>query len=148
MRIAGRGFVKRHRLRHAVTGHPEDAVVYTGTHDHPTMAEWLATASPGDLQLAHDDLAAAGIEDDDLEWALVRLTLSSRARIAILPMQDVLGLGAEARMNHPGTVGNGNWQWRLEPGQLSGDVAERLREATEESRRTARVTRRALAASA
>ena len=119
MRIVGRGFVKRHRHRHAVAAHPEDAVVYTGTHDHPTIAEWLATASAEDSRSAHADLAAAGIEDDDLEWALVRLALSSRARIAILPMQDVLGLGAEARMNHPGTVGNGNWQWRLEPGQLT-----------------------------
>jgi 4-alpha-glucanotransferase len=139
MRIVGRGFVGRHRHRHAVAAHVEDAVVYTGTHDHPTMAGWLAGASEEDLALVQKDLAAAAIEDDDLEWALVRLTLSSRARIAILPMQDVLGLGEEARMNHPGTVGNGNWQWRLEPGQISAGVAARLREATAESRRLAPV---------
>jgi 4-alpha-glucanotransferase len=145
MRILGRGFVKRHRHRHAVAAHVEDAVVYTGTHDHPTMAGWLASASADDLALAQRDLAAAGIEDDDLAWALVRLALSSCARIAILPMQDVLGLGDEARMNHPGTVGNGNWQWRLEPGQLSAALAARLREATAESRRLAPVTRRLLA---
>jgi 4-alpha-glucanotransferase len=78
-------------------------------------------------------------------WALVRLALSSRARIAILPMQDVLGLGNEARMNCPGTVGNGNWQWRLEPGQLSPEVAGRLREATAESGRLAPVARALLA---
>ena len=148
MRIVGRGFVPRHRHRHAVAAHPEDAVVYTGTHDHPTIAEWIATASAEDLALAHADLDAAGIEDDDLEWAIVRLTLSSRARISILPMQDVLGLGAEARMNHPGTVGNGNWQWRLEPGQLTSALAEHLREATAESRRLAPARRRALAATA
>jgi len=148
MRIVGRGFVKRHRHRHAVAAHVEDAVVYTGTHDHPTMAGWLASASEDDRALAERDLAAAGIEGDDPEWALVRLALSSRARIAILPMQDVLGLGEEARMNHPGTVGNGNWQWRLEPGQLSAELARRLREATAESRRLASVARPALAASA
>ena len=145
MRIVGRGFVKRHRHRHAVAAHPEDAVVYTGTHDHPTMAGWLATASDEALALVQADLAAAGIEDDDLEWALVRLALSSRARLAILPMQDVLGLGEEARMNHPGTVGNGNWQWRLERGQLSADTAARLRDATAESGRLAPVARRLLA---
>jgi 4-alpha-glucanotransferase len=145
MRILGRGFVRRHRHRHAVAAHVEDAVVYTGTHDHPTMAGWLATASDDDLALVHADLAAAGIEDDDLEWALVRLALSSRARLAILPMQDVLGLGEEARMNHPGTVGNGNWQWRLERGQLSTEIAARLREATAESGRLAPVARRLLA---
>jgi 4-alpha-glucanotransferase len=145
MRIVGRGFVRRHRHRHAVAAHVEDAVVYTGTHDHPTMAGWLATASADDLALADQDLAAAGIEDEDLEWALVRLALSSRARIAILPMQDVLGLGDDARMNHPGTVGNGNWQWRLQPGQLSPALAARLREATAESGRLAPVSRRLLA---
>jgi len=145
MRILGRGFVRRHRHRHAVAAHVEDAVVYTGTHDHPTMAGWLGSASAYDLALAERDLAAAGIEDDDLEWALVRLALSSCARIAILPMQDVLGLGDEARMNHPGTVGNGNWQWRLEPGQLTAGLAAKLREATVESRRLAPVARRLLA---
>ena len=148
MRIVGRGFVGRHRHRHAVAAHPEDAVVYTGTHDHPTIAEWIATASAEDLALAHADLEAAGIEDDDLEWAIVRLTLSSRARISILPMQDVLGLGREARMNHPGTVGNGNWRWRLEPGQLTSALAEQLREATAVSRRLAPARRRTLAATA
>ena len=144
MRIVGRGFVKRHR-RHAVAAHPEDAVVYTGTHDHSTVAGWIAGASAADLELARADLAT-GIEDDGLEWALVRLALSSRARIAILPMQDVLGLGNEARMNNPGTVGNGNWRWRLEPGQASAQAAERLRTATAESRRLVRAARPALAA--
>jgi len=145
MRIVGRGFVKRHRHRHAVTAHVEDAVVYTGTHDHPTLAGWLASASAQDIALVERDLAAAGIEDDDPVWALVRLALSSRARIAVLPMQDVLGLGDEARMNHPGTVGNGNWQWRLEPGQLSAGLAARLRDATAESRRLSPVAPRLLA---
>jgi 4-alpha-glucanotransferase len=146
MRIVGRGFVRRHRHRHAVAAHPEDAVVYTGTHDHPTLAGWLATASADDLALARADLDAAGIEDDDPEWALVRLALSSRARIAILPMQDVLGLGNEARMNWPGTVGNGNWQWRLEPGQAGEEAAERLREATAASGRLVPARQQAVAA--
>jgi 4-alpha-glucanotransferase len=143
MRIVGRSFVKRHRRRHTVAAHPEDVVVYTGTHDHPTMAGWLAEASPDDLELARADIAAA----NDMAWGLVRLAFSSRARIAIIPMQDVLGLGNEARMNHPGTVGNGNWQWRLESGQATADAAERLREATAESGRVVTAARPALAAS-
>ncbi|HSS72055.1 MAG TPA: 4-alpha-glucanotransferase [Gaiellaceae bacterium] len=147
MRIVGRGFVQRHRHRHAVSAHPEDAVVYTGTHDHSTLAEWLATASEHDLSLVNADLDRAGIgEDSDLVWALVRLALSSRARISILPMQDVLELGAEARMNRPGTFGGGNWEWRLTPGQASPEAAERLRDATAGSRRLASVARRALVA--
>jgi 4-alpha-glucanotransferase len=146
MRIVGRGFVKRHRRLHAVAAHPEQAVVYTGTHDHPTMAGWVATASDQDLAVARADLAAAGIEDDDLPWALVRLALSSRARISIVPMQDVLRLGDDARMNQPGTVGSENWRWRLQPGQASPEAAERLREATVESRRLARIASPAVAA--
>jgi 4-alpha-glucanotransferase len=147
MRIVGRGFVPRHRRRHAVAAHPEDTVVYTGTHDHPTLAEWVDGASEHDLALARTDLARAGIDEGgDLVRALVRLALSSRSRISILPMQDVLELGAEARMNRPGTFGGGNWQWRLEPGQLSPQTAERLREDTAESRRPAPVARHALAA--
>ena len=146
MRIVGRGFVRRHRHRHAVAAHSADAVVYTGTHDHPTLLEWLAGASNEDLALVQHDLAAAGIEDDDLVRGLVRLTLSSRARVAILPMQDVLELGADARMNRPGTFGGSNWQWRLEPGQASAAVAERLREETAEAGRLAPVARRVLAA--
>jgi 4-alpha-glucanotransferase len=147
MRIVVRGFVRRHRHRHAVSAHPEDTVVYTGTHDHPTLAEWLATASDHDLALVHADLERAGIgEGSDLVWSVVRLALSSRARISILPMQDVLELGAEARMNRPGTFGGGNWEWRLAPGQASPEAAERLREATVESRRLAPVARRALVA--
>ena len=147
MRIVGRGFVQRHRYRHAVSAHPEDAVVYTGTHDHPTLAEWLETASEHDLSLAQADVERAGIDEDSgLVWALVRLALSSRARISILPMQDVLELGAEARMNRPGTFGGGNWEWRLARGQASAEAAERLRETTAESRRLASVARRALVA--
>jgi 4-alpha-glucanotransferase len=92
------------------------------------------------------DLAAGGIEDDDLVRGLVRLTLSSRARVAILPMQDVLELGGDTRMNRPGTFGGSNWQWRLEPGQASAAVAERLREETAEAGRLAPVARRVLAA--
>ena len=108
--------------------------MYTGTHDHPTMAGWYESASEEDRAVALSDLAAAGIEDDP-PWGLVRLALSSRARIAIVPMQDVLGLGDEAQMNLPGTIGNGNWQWRLEPGQLDHEVAQRLLQATLEANR-------------
>ena len=129
-RIVGRGFMPRHRRRHAVSAHPEDAVVYTGTHDHQTIAGWWEAASPADRSRALADLAAAGVHERDPVWALVRLTLSSRARIAILPMQDVLELGDEARMNRPGTIGNGNWHWRLEPGRLTQEAAQKLRLAT------------------
>ena len=145
MRIVGRGFVRRHRRRHAVAAHPEDAVVYTGTHDHPTMAGWLATASPEELELVERDLQDAGIDDPDPAWALVRLALSSRARIAILALQDVLELDDKARMNAPGTVRVENWTWRVDREALTPELAGKLRQAALESKR---VSRRVLATAA
>jgi 4-alpha-glucanotransferase len=138
MRIIGRSFSARHRNRQGIAGHPENAVVYTGTHDHPTIAGYWAVAPPDERERALEDLAAAGIADPDPIWALVRLTLSSRARLAILPVQDLLELGNEARMNSPGTVSERNWSWRLEPGQLTAELGARLREATIEGGRAAR----------
>jgi 4-alpha-glucanotransferase len=67
-----------------------------------------------------------GIEPN---WELIELALSSRAELAIAQAQDILGLGSEARMNSPGTI-EGNWSWRLRPGQLTKRHAARLREAT------------------
>ena len=68
---------------------------------------------------------AAGVREDEVWWSLIRLAYSSPAVVAMAQAQDVLGLGSEARMNRPGTLA-GNWQWRLRPGQLTADVAERL----------------------
>src|SRR5207249_9483126 len=124
----------------------ENAVVYTGTHDHPTIAGYWAVAPPEERERALMDLASAGIADPDPIWALARLTLSSRARLAILPAQDLLELGSEARMNTPGTVSGRNWGWRLEPGQLTPELGSRLRAATVESGRTAKGSLRRRAA--
>jgi 4-alpha-glucanotransferase len=65
---------------------------------------------------------------------MIELALRSRASLAIVPAQDVLGLGSEARMNRPGET-EGNWSWRLERGELDGALADRLREATRRARR-------------
>ena len=72
--------------------------------------------------------------DDEPHWALIRALFSSPAVLAMVQLQDVLGLGSEARMNMPGTA-RGAWRWRLEPGQLTRRHARRLREATEEAGR-------------
>ena len=97
---------------HRLANHRTRQVVFTSTHDTETLAgHFLQEASR-----------------DESPWALLELALSSRAALAIIPAQDVLGLGSEARMNRPGEVG-GNWAWRLEPGQLGLDVAARLRAA-------------------
>jgi 4-alpha-glucanotransferase len=121
--------------------HEENDVVYTGTHDHDTARGWyedLAADSRAELER---DLAAAGIEEDEPWWALIRLTMTSRCRTCMLQMQDVLGLGSEARMNTPGTVGPQNWSWRMDAGALTPELAGRLRQATADAGRAPRPSR-------
>ncbi|MCS7006763.1 MAG: 4-alpha-glucanotransferase, partial [Gaiellaceae bacterium] len=120
---------------HALARHRTRAVCYLGTHDNDTAAGWWETASPAARREVERERERAEIDRAvEPSWALVELTLSSPARLAIVQAQDVLGLGSEARMNTPSTVG-GNWRWRLERGQLGAAEARRLRAATERWRR-------------
>jgi 4-alpha-glucanotransferase len=107
---------------HRLDNHPEHAVVYTGTHDHDTALGWWRS-------LPERERRRAGLDPADPAWSLVELAFSSRARLAIVPAQDLLGLGSEARLNTPGRS-DGNWRWRLRRGQLTRDLAERLRALT------------------
>jgi 4-alpha-glucanotransferase len=104
--------------------HERNAVVYTGTHDNDTTPGWYARLGEAERDAVRRYLARG---DHEVPWELVRQAYASVARQAVVPMQDLLGLGSEARMNTPSTVG-GNWSWRLKEGQLSGELASRLRE--------------------
>ena len=84
-----------------------------------------------------DAMSAAGIREREPHWGLIRLAFSSRANLAMIQAQDVLGLGGEARMNMPGRAA-GNWHWRLAPGALTPELARRLRRASEQAGRAAR----------
>jgi 4-alpha-glucanotransferase len=116
------GFAARRSSPHRLENHPEHAVVFTGTHDHDTALGWWSS-------LSRRAQRATGLDPADPAWSLIELALSSRARLAIVPAQDVLGLGSEARLNTPGRP-DGNWRWRLRRGQLTSEHATRLREAT------------------
>jgi 4-alpha-glucanotransferase len=107
--------------------HVPNMVVYTGTHDNDTTTGWWQTV--GDYERVHAQKYLA-VHGNDIAWDLIRAALRSVAETAIVPMQDVLSLGSEARMNQPGRP-LGNWGWRLRPEQLSDDVAARLRDLTE-----------------
>jgi 4-alpha-glucanotransferase len=102
--------------------HEEDAVVYTGTHDNETTRGWWGS-------LSHEERVRTGLDWNEPVWSLIELALGSRARLALVPLQDVLDLGNEARMNHPGTS-EGNWSWRYDSAALTDDRATRLHEAT------------------
>ena len=88
-------------------------VVYTGTHDNATAAEWYRALSPSCRRKLRRYLKVRGIQSGTMAHRLIRLGLQSRADLCVVPLQDVLGLGGEARMNTPGTVGSPNWEWRL-----------------------------------
>ena len=109
---------------HLPHNHPANAVAYTGTHDNDTTLGWWRQAPD---HVRDHVRRYFGVNGHDLVWDLVRATLASVADTAVVPMQDVLALGGEARMNTP-AVCDGNWAWRLTSDQLRDDHAARLRQ--------------------
>lgn len=111
-------------LPHNYTG---NCVAYTGTHDNDTAMGWYKSAPDAERKFALRYLNSDGT---DFAWDLIRGVWSSVAVYALAPMQDLLGLGTEARMNFPSRLG-GNWEWRMSEEDMSADLARRLREFNE-----------------
>ena len=108
---------------------PESTAYYTGTHDNQTTRGWADSCPDEEMALAEKVCGFTGREN--AVWGLIRTVLGSCARIAVIPMQDVLELGAWATMNHPGTVG-GCWLWRMAPGAATPALAEKLKKMNQE----------------
>ncbi len=108
--------------------YPVNSVCYTGTHDNPTIKQWLTETSEEDLALAKAYLGLN--EEEGYIWGLLRGGMSSVSKLFVAQMQDYLELGAEARMNFPGTLSASNWSWRAEKGFDSPTLATRIREMT------------------
>jgi 4-alpha-glucanotransferase len=106
--------------------HPVKSVVYTGTHDNDTTAGWYRKLPSLQRTALQKQL---GANNGEVVWAMIREALASQAETAIIPAQDLLELGSEARMNLPGSA-KGNWQWRLKDGALTPELAQRLRSTT------------------
>ncbi len=104
---------------------PRRSVAYTGTHDNDTTLGWLHDPQ-GDAAARALALRYLASDGRAVNWDMIRMALLSPADLAIVPMQDLLGLGSEARMNTPGTV-TGNWAWRMRVSDVGGDVVDRLR---------------------
>jgi 4-alpha-glucanotransferase len=100
-----------------------DRVVYTGTHDNDTTLGWWNSGTSEDERRAIH--AYIGKNDDGIHWAFIRLAQESVASLSVAPLQDVLGLGSEARLNTP-SVSEGNFRWRYQPGSLTRPLAEKL----------------------
>ncbi|MCC6929865.1 MAG: 4-alpha-glucanotransferase [Gemmatimonadaceae bacterium] len=114
---------------------PRDRVVYTGTHDNDTTMGWWNSTGAGDSTRSAEDVAREksyamrylNTDGREMHWVLMRAALASVANTVLVPMQDVLGLGSEARMNLPGRQG-GNWGFRYSWDQVTPEIAARLRE--------------------
>ncbi len=104
--------------------YPQNAIVYTGTHDNDTTVSWFASLNRRDKAFAKRYLNIR--TKKDIQWEFIRAALASVADTAVIPMQDYLGLGAEARTNTPATLGD-NWKWRLQPEELTDGLAGEIR---------------------
>lgn len=114
---------------------PEDSIVYTSTHDNNTIVGWLKeNASRAEVEAIANMLGVPGAAPEELGRKLIEHAYSSEARMAIIAMQDVLGLDGEHRMNMPGTA-DGNWLWRMTPGMLNKETSAWLRAMAEKYRR-------------
>ncbi|NLG28240.1 MAG: 4-alpha-glucanotransferase, partial [Chloroflexi bacterium] len=126
MRVLQFGFGGDASNPHLPHNHERDLVVYTATHDNDTTLGWYTDESP---EVQHKVRTYTGSGGQGVHWALIRETYKSVAETAICPLQDVLGLGREARLNFPGKP-SGNWSWRYRAEQLDGGLADALRELT------------------
>ena len=112
-----------------------ELVAYTGTHDCDTTVGWWTSAGRGESTRSEDDIRAEreftkkylNTDAREIHWVFMRALLASVADTVLIPLQDVFGLGTEARMNQPATIG-GNWRWRYGEGMLSPEIAQRLRD--------------------
>jgi 4-alpha-glucanotransferase len=121
------------RNPHLPANHPRNSVAYTGTHDNDTTVGWYRGAAPAE-RAGVRKLLGREPRADEIHWEMIDLAFQSPADLAVIPVQDVLGLGSEARMNTPG-VGEGNWGWRVAEDALTKAAQARLLEMTRVNRR-------------
>jgi 4-alpha-glucanotransferase len=119
---------------HALDRFRPNVVAYTGTHDNDTAVGWYADPRPDRVPERRRALADLHTSGRSFHWAMIRGVMGSVADTAVIPVQDLLGLGSDARMNTPATTA-GNWRWRFTWNQITPDVVRRMRTLTEKSGR-------------
>jgi 4-alpha-glucanotransferase len=129
MKILQFAFDPRENADYLPHNYDKNCVVYTGTHDNETILGWYDNLDDNHKKFVRDYLDIDSNQEKDINWKFIRLAFSSVANLAIIPLQDYLGLGNEARINKPSTVGN-NWKWRLLEGELTDGLIEKIRKLT------------------
>jgi 4-alpha-glucanotransferase len=126
--------------------YPRHCVVYTGTHDNDTVVGWFNSGWGEGTTRDKDQiereraytLRYTGTDGGEIHWDMIRMALASVGEAAVFPLQDLLGLGSEARMNMPG-MAHGNWGWRFQWQQITPEIESRLKDMTDVYQRTATV---------
>lgn len=129
MKVLGFAFDVPGDNDHLPHNYGKNCVVYTGTHDNDTVQGWFSHA--GEIQKSFAEKYLKLDETEGYHWGMIRGAMSSTASLSVVPMQDFLGLGSEARMNTPSTLGGTNWQWRMREGNASPELAKKIAEMTQ-----------------
>lgn len=123
MKVIQFAFDSREGSNYLPHTYPNHCVVYTGTHDNDTVMGWMKTAPKASVKFAQEYLNLT--KEEGYNWGMMRGAWASVGDMAIVPMQDLIGLGSESRMNTPSTLG-GNWEWRATSEQITNALAKRL----------------------
>ena len=126
MKVLEFAFDSREESDYLPHNYTSNCVVYTGTHDNNTIRGWYGEMSEEDRQLSVDYMNNPHTPVEEIHWDFVRLALSSVAKLAVIPVQDYLGLGGDARINTPSTLGE-NWRWRMMPGEITDEIVVKCR---------------------
>lgn len=139
MKILQFAFDSREESDYLPHNYTANSIVYTGTHDNDTTLGWFGQLNRRDKRFARQYLNFRG--NREVQWQFIRAAMASVSDTCIIPMQDYLGLGMEARINIPSTLGT-NWKWRMKEGAFTDELAERIREMTKLYGRLPRETKK------
>lgn len=129
MKVLEFAFDSREEGNYLPHTYDRNCVVYTGTHDNETIAGWYDNLKADDKEMALEYMGCIYTPEKEIYWEFIRLAMMSVADLCIIPIQDYLGLGNDARMNKPSTIGC-NWKWRLMENEISDELVKRIYELT------------------
>ena len=129
MKVVEFGFGYEPEYEYLPHYYTQNSIAYTGTHDNETFAGWWNNQSQIRKDFLQKYMGDQGADDDQTRWDFIRMTMSTVSDTVIIPMQDYLGLGNEARINEPSTLGN-NWKWRMKEDAFTPELIERIRDFT------------------
>ncbi len=134
MKVLEFAFDPREKTNYLPHSYDRNCVVYTGTHDNETLVQWYKGLDKASRNFAEEYMANAHISAEEKYWDFVRLAMMSSANTCITPVQDIMGLDEEARINHPSTLGK-NWKWRMDSKMLTKDLITKVYKLTKISER-------------